>query len=55
MKNPKLKPGEYVSPFSTILYVCFEGALCTSDDDGESTSGSFEGFGGEDPFTGWGN
>ena len=54
MNTPKLKTGEYVSPESTILYVCFEGALCTSDTD-EPTSGSMEGFGGEDSFTGWGN
>ena len=55
MKRSSSNNGEYVSPFSTTLYVCFEGALCTSDDDGDLTSGSFEGFGGEDPFTGWGN
>ena len=53
MKRSSSNNGEYVSPESTVLYVCFEGTLCTSDNTDDPASGFMEGFGTKDEFSGW--
>ena len=52
MKRTVFNKGEYVSPESNILDVCFEGALCASTE--KEKSATLEGYGIEDSFSGWG-